>query len=148
MTIHKMKTRLPILRRTTRLTTAAVVVSSMSLFALGSPAGAVGVASVPKAPVNFFVDVEAPDHLDVHFTDASTNEGQFRLERKRHGSGNTWTEVGIPLADHRSGQPRATGWRIYRTNVPYDQTIRWCYRAFTTNADGRSRGSNEQCQPF
>ena len=83
--------------------------------------------------------------VDVRWTDVSTNEERWQVERRpiTHG---TWSNIGPPLVDRRSGQPEATGVAMNQFDIPYSSSgLGWCYRVYATNAAGRSASSNQDC---
>jgi CARDB len=106
-----------------------------------SPAQA---APTVVAPTNLRIEKTDTDRVKLTWTDRSNNETGFVVQRRPKQSA-TWTDNGR-LADHRDGQPLATGWQeyTYRTDLVTPAVV-WCYRVRAESGSVLSGPSNEVC---
>jgi len=88
--------------------------------------------AVPSAPTNLVAAVTAPAYVSLTWTDSSSDEDGFRVERKET-SGSTWGSVAEVLAD-------ATSY-IDNTATP---DVSFDYQVIAFNGDGDSTASNTE----
>lgn len=100
--------------------------------------------TAPTAPGSIRVTEIGLDTVKVTFTDRSTNEHGFDIQRRQAPSGTTYTTV-KSIRDHSSGQPGSTG-KVYSSTVSWPPVGYHCYRVKAFN-DAGAGNSFEVCPP-
>ena len=89
--------------------------------------------NIPNSPTNLASIVVSQTQIDLSWTDNSSNEDVFRIERKI-GSGGVYTEIATVGANVTTYQ-----------NTGLTANTEYCYRVRAYNTGGNSGYSNEDC---
>ena len=89
--------------------------------------------STPSAPSNLACRVVSSTRIDLRWTDNSTNEDGFKIERKT-GVGGVYSQIATVAANVTS-----------YSDIGVTPNSQYCYRVMAYNAAGDSSHSNEAC---
>jgi uncharacterized delta-60 repeat protein len=87
----------------------------------------------PNAPTNLQATAMGSTQINLSWQDNSTNETEFRIERKT-GAGGTYAQIATVGANVTT-----------YPNTGLSSSTLYCYRVFATNVYGDSSPSNERC---
>jgi hypothetical protein len=105
------------------------------------------IATIPSAPSGLTAVATSSSQINLSWTDNSTGETGFKLERSADGS-TGWTEIATPAADAVSGSDTGLAtttayyYRLRATNVAGDSTYSEIAHATTLNGVQRFRFAN------